>query len=157
VRDPLRWCAIGSATWLGLLLAVAALATPVAFTALPAAEAGKVVARVLSREAALSLGFGAALSLLLRVAARRGADMGGGVRMFPVELVLALGALFCTVAGYYGIQPWMAEARAGNGRFSFGQLHAASAAFYGVKVLLVGALAWRCAAPRITPTPSSSS
>jgi len=37
----------------------------------------------------------------------------------------------------------MEQARAGHGRLSFGQLHAISSGFYGVKVLLVAALAWR--------------
>jgi hypothetical protein len=40
----------------------------------------------------------------------------------------------------------MAGARAGAGPLTFGQLHAVSATFYGVKALLVLALAWRAAA-----------
>ena len=54
---------------------------------------------------------------------------------------LALGALFCTVAGYFAVQPMMAAARAGSGPLSFGQLHAVSATFYALKLLLVVALA----------------
>jgi hypothetical protein len=53
--------------------------------------------------------------------------------------------VFCTVAGYFALQPMMAAARAGEGPLSFGQLHAVSAAFYAVKLLLVLALAWRAA------------
>ena len=60
-------------------------------------------------------------------------------------MLLALGALFCTVAGYYAIQPMMAAARAGQGAWSFGALHGASSVFFGLKGLLVLALAWRLA------------
>jgi len=61
--------------------------------------------------------------------------------------VLALGAVFCTVAGYFALQPLMAAARAGQGTLSFGQLHAISAAFYALKLVLVALLAWRVASP----------
>ena len=47
------------------------------------------------------------------------------------------------MAGYYALLPQMEAARGGQGALSFGQLHAVSAAFYGVKVLLVLALVWR--------------
>ena len=60
--------------------------------------------------------------------------------------MLALGALFCTVAGYFALQPMMAAARAGEGGLSFGALHALSAGFYAVKTALVVALAWRLTA-----------
>ena len=56
----------------------------------------------------------------------------------PVLLV----ALFCTIAGYYGLQPLMADARAGVGVASFAALHGVSLAFFGVKGLAVLALAW---------------
>jgi hypothetical protein len=51
-------------------------------------------------------------------------------------------ALFCTIAGYYGLQPLMAEARAGAGVASFAALHGASLALFGLKGLAVLALAW---------------
>jgi hypothetical protein len=146
MRDPARWCVLLAAAWLGLLVCVAAIATPSAFAALPAPEAGRVAARVLAREAAVSLLFGAVLALMLRALARRRSEQTGASQFTP-ELALALGALFCTVAGYYGLQPLMSEARAGAGRFSFGQLHTASLVFYGLKLVLVAALAWRCSRP----------
>ena len=59
---------------------------------------------------------------------------------------MLFGALFCTVAGYFALQPMMAAARAGQGAWSFGALHAVSAVFFGLKTLLVLALAWRLAA-----------
>jgi len=70
-------------------------------------------------------------------------------------MMLALGALFCTVAGYFALQPMMAAARAGQGPLSFGQLHAVSAVFYGLKLLLVLVLAWRAAGPGLSRRPSS--
>jgi hypothetical protein len=69
-------------------------------------------------------------------------------------MVLALGAIFCTVAGYFALQPMMVAARAGQGRLSFGQLHGLSTTFYIVKFVLVGLLAWR-AARSLNPPPSS--
>ena len=62
-------------------------------------------------------------------------------------LMLVLAALFCTVLGHHALQPMMEAARAGQGRWSFGALHAASTAFYGIKTLCVAALAWRAARP----------
>ena len=57
--------------------------------------------------------------------------------------MLALGTLFCTVAGYLGLLPMMAQARTGQGPLSFGQLHAVTATFFAIKTGLVLALAWR--------------
>jgi hypothetical protein len=74
------------------------------------------------------------------------------VRSFDTTVLLALGAVFCTVAGYYALQPMMAQAHLGQGRWSFGQLHAASLGFYGLKTLLVAALAWRAALSAPAPT-----
>jgi hypothetical protein len=99
--------------------------------------------RVLAQEAYASLAFGAVLLVLERVAAKRGAAAGGS--QFSTGMVLALAAVFCTVAGYFAVQPMMAAARAGQGPLSFGQWHAVSAAFFVVKTGLVLGLAWRAA------------
>ena len=56
---------------------------------------------------------------------------------------LVLGTVFCTVAGYFGIQPMLPAARAGQGMLTFGQLHLASTLFFAVKIVLLVALAWR--------------
>jgi hypothetical protein len=130
--------------WAGLLLTVALVATPAPFALLPQAEAGRVVARVLASEAYASLALGLLALVLERRAARRGAEQGG--TQFTGGMALALGAIFCTVAGYFALQPLMGPARAGQGPFSFGQLHLASAAFYGLKLVLVSVLAWRATA-----------
>ena len=136
--------------WAGWLLCVALLATPSAFATLLPSDAGRAVARMLAIEAHTSLALGLVLLLLERFATRR-----SGGRQFSAGMGLALVALFCTVAGYFALQPMMAAARAGQGALSFGQLHALSAVFYGIKLLLVLALAWRAAGPGLTRRPSS--
>lgn len=128
--------------WLGLLLGVAVLAAPAGFALLPAAEAGRLAARWLLQEAYLSLALGVVVLVGERLAARRRALKGEGSQ-FSLGMVLALGTLLCTVIGYFGLQPQMAQARMGQGPWTFGQLHAASAAFYAVKMILVAVLAWR--------------
>jgi hypothetical protein len=141
--------------WLGLLLAVALVAAPAAFALLGKADAGRYVARVLAVEAHASLAFAAVLLVLERWRAKREAAAGDGSQ-FSAGMALAAGALFCTAAGYFGVLPAMDAARAGQGSFSFGQLHAASAAFFIVKVCAVTALAWR--ATRALPVkPAASS
>jgi Domain of unknown function (DUF4149) len=150
-----RWRALLPGLWAGGLLCVALLATPAPFALLAQADAGRVVGRMLAHEAAASLFLGVVLLVLERVAARRASANGSG-REFSLGMGLALGALFCTVAGYYALQPMMAAARAGQGALSFGQLHAISAGFFVVKASLVLALAWRAgaAAPTRAPIPA---
>ncbi len=135
--------------WAGGLLCVALLATPAPFALLSQADAGRVVARILAHEAYTSLGLGVLLLVLERLAARRTAEDEQGSQ-FSAGMALAAGALFCTVAGYFALQPMMPLARAGQGPLSFGQLHALSAGFFVLKACLVLALAWRslAAGPR---------
>ena len=86
------------------------------------------------------------------------ADAGRAVaRMFMHEanLVLLLGTLFCTVAGYFALQPMLAAARAGQGTVSFMALHAVSSGLFALKGLLVLALAWRLGAPLKTVATTS--
>lgn len=149
-----RWRALLPGLWAGWLLCVALLATPAPFALLAQADAGRVAGRMLAQEAYTSLVLGTLLLVLERVAARRAATAGQGSQ-FSAGMTLALGALFCTVAGYFALQPLMAAARAGQGTLTFGQLHAVSAVFYAVKLALVAALAWRAAAPGFSRVPSS--
>lgn len=135
------------AVWFGFLIAIAAVAAPAAFAILTPAEAGRVVARVLQVEAYASLGAGVAMALLERRHAAQQARAGDG-SIFGPGLLLALGALFCTIAASFGVQPLMRQARIGAAAFSFAQLHAASVALFALKALLVGALAWRAAGGR---------
>lgn len=131
--------------WAGLLLAIGALAAPSAFAVLPTDMAGRLVGRLFAIEAYLSLAVSLLLFLPLRQQARALAARNQG-SVVTADLLLALGALFCTIAGHFAIQPMMAAARAGEGTLSFGALHAASMMFFVAKGLLVLALAWRLAA-----------
>jgi hypothetical protein len=138
--------------WCGLLLAIALVATPAASGALDRASFGAVARAIFAREAPASLAFGVLILMLERRAAldRHLAD---GVSQFSTEMLLAAGALFCTVAGYYGLEPVMEQARAGAATpLSFMQLHAVSLAFFGAKGLLALALAWRAAGPSARPS-----
>ncbi len=141
--------------WAGLLLCVALVATPAPFALLERPDAGRVVARVLAQEAYASLALALLLLMLERFAARDAAEA-RGTSQFSAGMALAAGALFCTIAGYFGVQPMMDAARAGQAGLSFGlgfgKLHAVSAAFFGIKLLLVAALAWRAAGVRSAPS-----
>lgn len=128
--------------WAGGLLVIGGMAAPAAFAVTTPEVAGRIAGRLFAQEAHIGLGLAAALVLLLRHHARRLADRQAG-SFFSPELMLVLGAVFCTVAGYFALQPLMAAARAGQGSWSFGQLHGVSAVFFGLKGLLVLALAWR--------------
>jgi len=141
--------------WAGVLLCIAAIAAPAVFAQLERADAGRVVGRIFVQEAWLSLALGALLLVIERARAQRAAEAGTG-SILSTEMLLVLGAVFCTVAGYFALQPMMPAARAGQGPLSFGQLHALSSAFYAVKVLLLLALAWRVAKPAGVNRPPSS-
>jgi hypothetical protein len=141
------------ALWAGWMLCVALLATPAPFATLARADAGRVVSRMLAQEAYTALVLGVVLLVLERLAARRAAAQGIGTQ-FSTGMALALGTLFCTVAGYFAVQPMMAAARAGQGAMSFGQLHGVSAGFFVVKGVLVLVLAWRSSA-LVSRPPSS--
>ena len=102
--------------WAGFLLCVAAVATPAAFAVLLPADAGRVAARILAQEASVSLVVGALLLALERARARRAAAVGQGSQ-FSTGMVLALGAVFCTVLGYHCVQTQLPAARLGQGLF----------------------------------------
>lgn len=143
-----RWRRLLPCLWAGVLVCIALIATPAPFATLVPAEAGKVVARILMQEAWLSL---VLALLLLFIERRRALDVAqaGDGSVLSLEMLLLMGSVFCTVAGYFGIQPMMPAARAGQGAFSFGQLHAASAAFFALKAGLVLILAWRGTRPAV--------
>ena len=138
-----RLAALLAGLWAGVILAIGLIGAPAGFAVLSTpAEAGRVAGRMFAVEAPLSLALAVAIFLLERRRARDEAEAGRGSQL-NANMLLALGALFCTVAGYYAIQPMMAAARAGQGAWSFGALHAASTVFFGLKGLLVLVLAWR--------------
>lgn len=131
--------------WLGLLLAIALLAAPSLFALLERADAGRVAGRLFALEARTSLVLAVLLILLERARSARRAEEAGAASRLTAELLLVLGALFCTVLGHYALDPMIAAARAGTGRWSFAALHGAATGFYALKTLLVAALAWRSA------------
>jgi hypothetical protein len=142
-RPPLQRWAVGlAAGWAGGLLCIAALAAPAAFAVLPAADAGRVVGRLLAQETNVSMALALLLFFVEQRRARRAAESGRG-SVLTTETLLLLGTLFCTIVAAFVVQPMMADARAGQGGWSFGSLHAVSGALYGLKTLLVIALAWR--------------
>lgn len=128
--------------WAGLILALGAVAAPSLFALLERAQAGRVAGRLFTVEAQLSLGLCIALGLLERKRAAQRAEAGAGTRV-SAELLLVLGALFCTVLGHFALQPMMEAARAGQGPWSFGALHGLSSGLFLLKGLLVATLAWR--------------
>ena len=138
-----RLSAILCAAWLGALLCIAGLAAPSAFAVLDRSSAGALVARLFAVEAPASLFLSLAVVLLDRGRMKREATQ---VTLNAVML-LALAALFCTVVGYYVLQPLMTQARAGQGgALSFAQLHGISLGLFGLKMALVAVLAWRLTA-----------
>ncbi len=128
-----------AALWGGQLLCVATLAAPNAFAVLERSEAGRYVGRLFELDASVSLGLALLLVLMERRVQRDAADEG---RVLTAALVLPLAALFCTVAGFYALQPMLAAARLGEGGLSFASLHLISTSFYALKLVLVLALAW---------------
>jgi len=140
-----RYAAVLAGVWAGMLACIAAIAAPAAFATLARADAGRFVGRVFLVEAYLSLALAVLLFLIERRRTRDAAEAGKG-SLFSANLVLLLGTLFCTVAGYFAIEPMMAAARLGQGPWSLGALHAASVSLFVLKGLLVLALAWRLTA-----------
>lgn len=144
--DPRRLAAVAAALWAGLILGLGLIAAPAAFAVLQRSVAGAVAGRMFTHEAYIGLALSALLLWAVRRVARIDAAAGQGSQ-FSLSLVFVLVALFCTVFGHFGVQPMMAAARAGEGALSFGVLHAISAALFGLKGLVLVALAWRLAKP----------
>ena len=139
---PKRAAALLAGIWAGALLCIGLNAAPAAFAVLATADAGRYVGRLFAQEAYLSLVFAVLLYVLARRLARVAAAEGRG-SVVSAEVLLVLGALFCTVAGYFALQPMLEAARAGEGSLSFATLHGASMALFALKALLLVALAWR--------------
>ena len=84
----------------------------------------------------------------------REAARSGSGSVLSADMLLVLGALFCTVAGYFALQPMMAAAKAGApGTLSFAALHGVSMGLFALKALQVTLLAWRLT--RVNPRPST--
>jgi len=137
-----RLAAVLAGLWAGILLCIGAIAAPSAFATLASADAGRFVGRVFMQEAYLSLAVAIVLFMVERQRSRDAAEAGSG-SVFSANLLILLGTLFCTVGGYFAVQPMMAAARAGQGTVSFMALHAVSGGLFALKGLLVLSLAWR--------------
>jgi len=125
--------------WAGVLLGVGLIGAPAGFAVAPSEIAGRSAGRMFAIEADASMAVAVLLLLALRNIKKElpsGSSIDGNV-------LLVLGSLFCTIAGYFVLQPMMAAARAGEGALSFGALHGLAAAFFAVKALCVVWLAWR--------------
>jgi hypothetical protein len=143
--DLRRAAGLLAGLWAGVILCIGAIGAPASFAIAPRDVAGQVVGQMFAREA--YLGLGVALILLMAIRRRTRDDVEAGTgSVMSANMLLVLGALFCTVLGYFAMQPMMAAAKAGQGALSFGALHGVSAAFFVLKGLLVVALAWRLSA-----------
>ena len=144
-----RIAAVLAGLWGGVILAIGAIGAPAAFATVPAHDAGRAVGRMLATEAYASIALAVVLLLVVRRRSRAQAELAELARgsQFSPELMLLLGTLLCTVGGHFAVLPMMEAARAGQGTLSFGALHAISAIAFGVKGLLVLALAWRLHRP----------
>jgi Domain of unknown function (DUF4149) len=147
LRRAAAWLA---GAWTGLIGAIGFVAAPVLFSALPRADAGRVAGRLFAVDATIGVCVGAVLLLVALQLGRDDAERGGS--RFSVEMMLVLVALFCIVAGHYAIVPIMeAAGRGGEGGPSFAVLHGVSAAFFALKFLVAGVLAWRLSGVRRVP------
>ena len=144
MRVASRFATLIAGLWTGILVCIGAIAAPAAFATLARPDAGRFVNRLFEQDAYVSI---ALAVLLLAIERQRSRDASAAVNgsVFSANLMLLLGTLFCTVAGYFAVQPMLEGARAGQSAISFGMLHAISAGFFVLKGLLVLALAWRLA------------
>jgi len=140
-----RFAKLLAGLWAGMLIGLGAIGAPAGFAVTTVEIAGRTAGRMFSIEAYVSLAAATLLLLLTRKAAAAEVDQ-PPVPALNTNLLLVLGTLFCTIVGYFVIQPMMAVARTGQGSLSFGALHGLSAGFFALKGLLVLSLAWRLTA-----------
>ncbi len=138
----LRVASLICGVWSGVLIGLAGFGTRAGFALAPTELAGKLAGHMLQREAYFSLLLCVLLFFFVRQQARLAAEKTGSSVM-SANVLLVLGALFCTVLGHFVLQPAMTAARDGQGIWSFGVLHAVSLVCFGVKTVLVATLAWR--------------
>ena len=130
--------------WSGALLAIGGVAAPALFSVLERQQAGTGAGQIFHIEARLSLAFAILLFVLERRRVRDEVEQGASQSAMSANLLLVLGALFLTVLGGFALQPMIQAAKAGEPTaLSFAVLHGISSMLYGLKALLVLALAWR--------------
>jgi hypothetical protein len=131
--------------WIGSIWTIGYLVAPTLFATLPdRVLAGSIAGALFRVEAWVSVACAVLLIVLSRVPVDKFGDRRSNV---PMGLVVAM--LACTLIGYFGLQPFMAELReaAGPGgvmdsdaKTRFGILHGISSAIYLVQSLLGVAL-----------------
>lgn len=126
--------------WAGVLLGVGFIGAPAGFASTFPETAGRIAARMFMQEAYLSLGLAVLLLMVLRRIWQQTETRGS---VLGADALMLLAVAFCTVLGWFGLQPAMAAARGGQGAMSFGALHALSMALYAAKTALLLVLAWR--------------
>jgi hypothetical protein len=117
--------------WTGAVLAIALIAAPSAFAALPSKElAGQVAARMFSIEAYGSVVLAAAAWFTMKGESLKSS--------WPLAMALLL-VMIGTIAGYFGLQPELQQVKTTLGSTSerYGVLHGLSMGLYTLK-----ALAW---------------
>ena len=125
--------------WVGSLWTVGYVVAPLLFATLTdRAQAGTLAGLFFKAEAWISLICGASLLAMIWV------EREHPTRILQIKLVI--GMLLCTVIGYFGLQPYMAELRAiaaqSGGimddvvRSRFGMLHGAASVIYLLHSLL---------------------
>ncbi|MEO7055221.1 MAG: DUF4149 domain-containing protein [Caldimonas sp.] len=139
--------------WAGSMAGVGFIAAPALFAVLSQADAGRVASRLFERDAYVGLAAAALLFIVAMQRARLAAESGRGSR-FSSDMLLALAALFCVVAGHFALQPMIESARAGGPGLSFAALHVLALMFFAGKLAAATALAWRLTAPATLPPPS---
>jgi hypothetical protein len=138
-----RLASVLAGLWFGGLLTLGGVVAPTAFAVLDRVSAGRVAGACFRVEAHAALALSIALFVIERYLARQRAQQRGG-SLWSVDMLLALGALFCTITGYFALQPMMEAARLSQpGAANFALLHGASSIFFVLKGLLVAALFWR--------------
>lgn len=131
--------------WAGSLWTVGYLVAPALFATLSDRMlAGAIAGRLFRIEAWMSLACAAALLVLIRFLSGPENE-----RTRRVLTWIVAGMLACTLAGYFGLQPYMSALREAAGaagvmnsesKMQFGILHGISSAFYLVQSLLAVAL-----------------
>jgi hypothetical protein len=115
-----------AALWAGSLWTVGYLVAPALFATLhDSVLAGVIAGSMFRAEAWLCVGCGSVLLWLM-----------------PERRKLVLAMLACTLIGYFGLHPFLAEAKAAGDKATFGMLHGAASLIYLTQsvlaVILVG-------------------
>jgi len=132
--------------WVGSMWTIGYIVAPTLFASLAdKVLAGSLAGKLFRIEAWLSVVCAIALIALLR-SKEEGVAKAGRQAMW-----IALAMLACTLAGYFGLQPFMAalkEAAVGgvmdpDTRSRFGFLHGIASVFYLIQSILGGVLVWK--------------